>query len=117
MPTTPEKHAAYMRERYRTDPEFRARIKKHTLANKRKHRAANKALVDAFKAQGCMAPGCKEKAPCCMVAHHLDPASKSFELARHSHRSLEKIQMELEKCVCLCMNCHAKVHAGLLVLN
>ena len=28
--------------------------------------------------------------------------------------NLKKVAAELAKCICVCQNCHAKVHAGLL---
>ena len=45
--------------------------------------------------------------------HHLDPAEKSFALARRGWtRSLEKAREEAGKCVLLCANCHAEIEAG-----
>lgn len=41
--------------------------------------------------------------------HHVDPATKAI---KHSMRnySLEQIENEIEKCVCLCANCHIEFH-------
>jgi len=46
--------------------------------------------------------------------HHLEPATKSFELSRRGvTRSIERARAEARKCVLLCANCHAEVEAGL----
>lgn len=45
--------------------------------------------------------------------HHLDPSQKDFSIAGSHNRSWEKIKAELDKCICLCKNCHAEVHAGI----
>jgi transposase len=50
--------------------------------------------------------------------HHLDPASKRFELSRRGvTRSIERARAEARKCVVLCANCHAEVEAGLATLT
>jgi transposase-like protein len=45
--------------------------------------------------------------------HHVNPATKSFGLARHgAARSLARSRAEAAKCVLLCANCHAEVEGG-----
>ena len=46
--------------------------------------------------------------------HHLDPASKEFDIAMamNDEWTWEAVLAEIRKCVCLCANCHRKVHAG-----
>jgi transposase-like protein len=49
--------------------------------------------------------------------HHLDPATKSFQLGgRGLTRSLKILREEAKKCVLLCANCHAMVEAGVATL-
>lgn len=52
---------------------------------------------------------CGEDRPYVIQFHHIVPATKSI---KHSVRnySLEKIEQELDKCVCLCANCHIEFH-------
>lgn len=45
--------------------------------------------------------------------HHLDPSQKDLEvstLVSHAY-SKESILNEIEKCICLCANCHRITHA------
>ena len=44
--------------------------------------------------------------------HHIDPSTKSFALGdgKKQHKSKEDILKEVEKCVCLCKNCHKEFH-------
>jgi hypothetical protein len=42
--------------------------------------------------------------------HHLDPSTKEFSISSGNTKSWEKIVRELEKCILICANCHAKRH-------
>lgn len=58
---------------------------------------------------------CGETERVCLDFHHLDPNKKDFGISTYSGtRGWKTIQEEIEKCVVLCKNCHAKVHAGIL---
>ena len=47
--------------------------------------------------------------------HHLDPSLKEFGIPhRGLTRSWKKIEEELKKCILICANCHAEIHAGQL---
>lgn len=48
--------------------------------------------------------------------HHLNPSEKEFGLSksRISCISWSKITNELRKCILVCMNCHAEIHANLI---
>lgn len=50
-----------------------------------------------------------------LVLHHLDPSQKEMGLGalRASCSSWGKIVKELRKCILVCANCHAEIHAGL----
>jgi len=49
--------------------------------------------------------------------HHIDPDQKEFSVSQLRTYSWEKVKNELNKCICLCSNCHREVHAGLICLN
>jgi hypothetical protein len=53
-----------------------------------------------------------------LVAHHRNPEEKEGNVARmvNDGTGLKRFRQELEKCLCLCCNCHAKVHAGVETL-
>ena len=51
---------------------------------------------------------------CSLDFHHKDPTAKDPNFRSMRGWSWEHITKELEKCVLLCKNCHAAVHAGLL---
>lgn len=49
-----------------------------------------------------------------LVLHHLNPEEKEFNLksVRRTKNSWNTIVEELRKCVLVCSNCHAEIHAG-----
>ena len=67
------------------------------------------------KSKGCCM--CPEKEVCCMDMHHL--CDKRFNIADAIRKavSIEKLQLEVDKCIVLCSNCHRKLHAGLIQLR
>ncbi len=44
--------------------------------------------------------------------HHVDPSTKDPTFPRWKSWCWHRIETELQKCVLLCRNCHAGVHAG-----
>jgi transposase len=54
-----------------------------------------------------------DRHPAALQFHHLDRASKSFNLSlRGETRGIDQLRAEARKCVLLCANCHAEVEAG-----
>ena len=47
-----------------------------------------------------------------MVWHHVDPATKRFDLdlRAFSNRSVAELRIEIARCELLCANCHAEEH-------
>lgn len=60
---------------------------------------------------------CGEKEPVCIDWHHIDPKTKSFTIGASFSKAKKLILAEIQKCVCLCSNCHRKVHNGKINLN
>jgi hypothetical protein len=112
-----EKRNAYARAKYHNDPRYRSR---HLASVRRiglRQRADLDRIVADFRANGCAK--CSERAPCCLDAHHRDPSQKDMNIgsARSNRCGTKTLIAELLKCVCVCRNCHAKIHAGLLALD
>ncbi len=61
---------------------------------------------------------CGESDPVVIDFHHLNENKKEHGISKlvQSSGSISKIKSEIDKCVCLCSNCHRKVHAGTLTL-
>lgn len=109
-------HRDYMSRKMGTDPVFKKKHLARVKRNDARYRRELNLVVQTFRSAGCLL--CPEKTKCCLVAHHLDPATKDFEIGNATARKLSaaRVREELLKCVCLCMNCHAKVHAGVAQL-
>lgn len=110
------KSAEYMRNYWLNNPDKRNAHKKMVRNNMAERRTILKTLYQEWRSGGCIV--CSEKAICCLVAHHINPSNKDFEISIgiKSGKKIDTIIRELEKCVCLCENCHRKCHAGLIRL-
>ena len=112
----PEEHKAYRRrymKQYLSDPKNRRRHIARVRANGKRYGEEIRSILASFKSAGCAL--CPEKAPCCLSAHHLEGKDFAVSVATTGKRfSPGRVVAELKKCVCLCENCHRKVHAGIL---
>ena len=70
------------------------------------HYRLGKRTVDAYKTHCAK---CGVTVPYVLTFHHKDPKTKSFELSI-SHTKISKVIKEIEKCICLCYNCHHTYH-------
>lgn len=63
-----------------------------------------------YKGGACVKCG-YNKCPAAMVFHHIHPDEKDFSISSNGvSRSFEKCKLELEKCILLCVTCHAEIH-------
>nr|DAV04229.1 MAG TPA: INTRON TRANSFERASE [Caudoviricetes sp.] len=51
------------------------------------------------------------------MSRHKNPVEKDFTIGKNRSKGKENLLKEIKKCVCLCANCHRKVHAGIIDLN
>lgn len=82
-------------------------------AKEHKEDRKEKATIWRLKIQGLKSPcvKCGEDRPCVIEFHHIDPSKKSINIGKISPRkSFEIIEKEVQKCVCLCRNCHFEFH-------
>jgi len=64
----------------------------------------NKSYIQSRKTD-CQHCGAKET-----EWHHVDKSTKLFNVGEYRSRSIQSLQQEIDKCICLCRTCHAKVH-------
>ena len=111
-----EYHRRYMKKRYAEDKEFRDSHKARTKRNNAAAKSESRTIIAEFRADGCLL--CDETEFCALSAHHIDSAEKDFNIGDAVRRRYgrDRIKQELLKCVCLCHNCHSKLHAGIIDL-
>ena len=81
-----------------------------------KHKKEMKQRALEYMGLACCVCGYR-RCPSALVFHHRDEHQKEFGIGGSHCRSWEKLKQELDKCVLLCANCHAEVHAGLTCLG
>jgi hypothetical protein len=99
-------NARYQRTKHlRTDTKRRSAVKRARLR-------ALAAWVAELKAE-LRCRDCGIDHPGCLVFHHVVPTTKEIVLADAVRRgwSQARIRSEMAKCIVLCANCHAKLHA------
>lgn len=74
-----------------------------------RHRWHLKAFMVSYKGGCCQLCG-YAKCYRSLDFHHVDPAQKDFGFGSSHCVSWDRIKKELDKCVCLCRNCHGEVH-------
>jgi hypothetical protein len=63
-------------------------------------------LQSLFAGQVCAMCGGGER----LVFHHVDPATKCFNVGNADTRSEVAIRAEVAKCIILCRSCHSRLH-------
>lgn len=53
---------------------------------------------------------CGESRIRCLSFHHVDPSNKDFTIGQLRKSSFDVIEKEIDKCICLCLNCHHEFH-------
>lgn len=80
----------------------------------KKYRESSAMIRNVVKTYtGCVVCG-ENTHPGVLELHHLDPNVKEFAVSENSAMSVERLVTEIAKCICLCANCHRKVHMGLV---
>lgn len=92
-----------------TSEEKRLRNVQNVLRNREMKRT--KALL--YKGGCCVICG-YNRCKAALAFHHFDPNQKEDKIIRAGFTiKWDRIQKELDKCILLCVRCHAEVHAGL----
>ena len=58
----------------------------------------------------CGCQKCGEKRYWIIDYHHKDPSEKDFSVPYYKTAKLEKLKLEIKKCIPLCRNCHMDFH-------
>ena len=86
--------------------------KKKEQSRKSRKRAVkrNRKYVEAHKIENPCP--CGETEPCCLSYHH-ENGDKTGNISDMVNRGygINRIQKEIDKCIVLCLNCHAKLHS------
>lgn len=84
-----------------------------TISRNKKYVEINKQWKDNLACASC-----GENSTCCLDFHHLDPTEKENTIGfLLNHTSLNGVLKEADKCIVVCRNCHAKIHAGEVTLT
>lgn len=73
-------------------------------------------LIKEYK-QDLRCEVCGETEIVCLDFHHRDESEKSFGISNSWARGWTSILSEIQKCICVCANCHRKIHAGIIDIN
>jgi hypothetical protein len=84
------------------------------VKNLQKQEIKEKCIV--YKGSKCIVCG-YDRCTRALQFHHLDPEIKLFAIGGNLLRKWSDVQAELDKCVLICGNCHAELHAGLIQLE
>jgi len=78
---------------------------------------ARAAVLSILQKRSCAT--CKEKDVRVLGFHHIDPRTKTMEIANlvSLGYSLDVIKTEIKKCRVLCANCHVRLHAPTWKVN
>ncbi len=76
---------------------------------KKKKTQERREFINEYKSK-CSCSKCGETRSYVLDFHHMDPTQKLFEIGNASKYNIEKLKLELEKCITLCRNCHSEFH-------
>lgn len=85
-----------------------AKVRKQDITRIRQYRQFKESLKCSL---------CDENERCCLSFHHTED-SKDYNLSSIAKFfGMPKFNKELKKCVCVCHNCHSKIHAGIIKMD
>jgi hypothetical protein len=77
----------------------------------RRHQKLRRILID--EAGGRCAVCGYDRCTYNLHFHHVDPATKAFEMTTAAGKSLATYREEARKCVLVCANCHGEIETGM----
>jgi DNA-binding CsgD family transcriptional regulator len=58
-----------------------------------------------------------DRHPKCLDFHHKNPKDKLFTISQSEGRNIDAVYAEAAKCILVCKNCHALIHAGVIEIT
>ncbi len=46
-----------------------------------------------------------------LTFHHVNPETKKFGISAELYKRWKDLQLELDKCILVCINCHSEIHS------
>jgi len=89
---------------------FQQQRMKYTSKTRRDYNAVITQRIKTYL--GCMA--CGENSHHCVLEYHHMNDDKDMNIGQQHSRSINVLFNEIKKCICLCANCHRKVHHNIL---
>lgn len=100
-----------------TDEERKERRRKMSVKHVSERRRKIKEMSIEYKGGKCIICG-YDKCNGALEFHHLDPSEKDFNISRKGiTRSWDRVKEELDKCICVCANCHREIHNGCIDIS
>jgi HNH endonuclease len=113
----PSNKAEYMRNWYRkmlNDPILREKYKQRMHRNIVRKSEKFNDFIGNISCVRCGYNRCKRA----LHFHHIDPKTKEFTVStNNSYRGTDALIQEMNKCICLCANCHMELEQGLWKLE
>ena len=97
------------------DPEYHRQWYQKNKDKKRYLKASRRDRAREFvRSQMTPCVVCEDFDPVFMDFHHIHPERKEYNIAQMIAMAFppERIKLETDKCVCVCANCHRRIHAG-----
>jgi len=93
----------------------RSVYEKNLAAKRKKYHSGEKSPTTLKKERGSKCEICGfDKHLACLDFHHKDPRQKKFGIAKGNGYSIDAVREEASKCILVCKNCHALIHAGII---
>lgn len=97
-------------DHYKNSAQRRERIKE----NRKNFSEQSTAYVESLK-KAASCPICGESSPYALDFHHKHSEKKEFLISKgKTAYGLNKLILEINKCIIVCANCHRKIHAGVI---
>lgn len=85
------------------------------INRQKKYPAKERKQLTIKKERGCKCELCGfDKHYRCLDFHHKNPKEKSFDISKGGKMRIDDLRKETDKCLLVCKNCHALIHAGVI---